>query len=356
MKVDFLIIGQGIAGSTLALELLKRDETVLVVDRQDAGSSTRVAAGLVTPLTGKGMNAAWRQEQYLPKAVAYYHALEKETGRKFYRKTPVVRLFATEKERQKWEGKDLDHDQWAFDMGRLDGPFKHDLGGIEMSEGAWLDTVTFLQVVKDKLMDAGAWREGDFREEDVTFEDGLVRWQDVFAGKIILCQGAYGLSGIKGYDGWFSNIPHRSAKGEILSLWIDGLDESKRYHCNGWLAPREGGMWKAGASYDWKNLDSEPTEAGKEDVLTKLRTWLVEGDVPIEVIEHEAGVRPIIRNSRPLVGFHSEMPQVGFFNGLGSKGTLMAPAVAEHFASHLCGECELDEDLSLECFEKPAWA
>ena len=64
MKVDFLIIGQGIAGSTLALELLKREKTVLVVDRQDAGSSTRVAAGLVTPLTGKGMNAAWRQEQY----------------------------------------------------------------------------------------------------------------------------------------------------------------------------------------------------------------------------------------------------------------------------------------------------
>ncbi len=81
MKVDFLIIGQGIAGSTLALELLKREKSVLVVDRQDTGSSTRVAAGLVTPLTGKGMNTAWRQEEYLPKAVAYYHALEKELDR-----------------------------------------------------------------------------------------------------------------------------------------------------------------------------------------------------------------------------------------------------------------------------------
>ncbi|MCP5535652.1 MAG: FAD-binding oxidoreductase [Akkermansiaceae bacterium] len=356
MKVDFLIIGQGIAGSTLALELLNREKSVLVVDRQDAGSSTRVAAGLVTPLTGKGMNPAWRQEEYLPKAVAYYHALEKVSGRRLYRKTPVVRLFSSEKERDKWQEKARDHDQWAFEMARVEGPFKLGLGGIEMSQGAWLDTLAFLQVVKDKLIDSGAWRDGEFAEDDVAFEDDMVRWQDVFAGKIILCQGAYGLSGVDGYNGWFSHIPHRSAKGEVLSLWVGGLDETKRYHCNGWLAPREGGMWKAGANYDWNHLNSIPTEAGKNEVITKLRTWLDEGDVPMEVIGHEAGVRPIIRNSRPLIGFHPAMPQVGFFNGLGSKGTLMAPAVAEHFAQHLCGECDLDGDLSLASFETPDWA
>jgi len=67
----------------------------------------------------------------------------------------------------------------------------------------------------------------------------------------------------------------------------------------------------------------------------------------MEVIGHEAGIRPIVRNSMPVVGFHPEMKEVGFFNGLGSKGSLMAPAVAEHFASYLNGECELDEELTL---------
>jgi len=50
------------------------------------------------------------------------------------------------------------------------------------------------------------------------------------------------------------------------------------------------------------------------------------------------------------VGFHPEMPQLGFFNGLGSKGTMTAPMVADHFAAHLCGECELDEELTLADF------
>lgn len=350
MEVDFLIIGQGLAGSTLAVELLKRGKTILVVDRQDGGGSTRVAAGLITPLTGKGMNPAWHQEDCLEKAKRFYRDLEKQSGRKLYHPMPAIRVFGSDKERQKWRAKAKEQDQWAHELEQLEGPFQNSHGGLEMPDGAWLDTLAFMHVVRDMLMDAGAWREAEFVEQDVVFVDGKVKWQDVVADKIILCQGAYGLAGVDGYDGWFAHVAHRSAKGEILNVWVDGLDETRRYHCNGWVAPREGGMWKVGANYDWKHLDYEPTEQGKAEVLERLATWIdlgEGGDVPMEVIEHEAGVRPIIRNSRPVVGFHPEMPQVGFFNGLGSKGSLMAPAVASHFAAHLCGECELDEELSL---------
>lgn len=348
MQVEYLIIGQGLAGSALAMELLARDRKILVVDRQDPGASSRVAAGLVTPLTGKGMNPALHQREYLDIARRYYHQLEKESGRKLYYATPVVRIFLTEKERQKWENKRRDYDEWAFDGEEVKEPLKKGFGSIEMPDGAWLDTQAYLHVVQDKLLDAGSWREADFSESDIEMTPEGVVWQDVSAEKIILCQGAYGLAGIEKEDGWFSYVPHRSAKGEILSLWVDGLDESKRYHANGWLAPRQGGLWKAGANYDWKNLDSVPSEAGREEVLDKLRTWINEEKVPMEVIEHEAGIRPIIRNSRPVVGFHPQLPHVGFFNGLGSKGTLVAPAVAAHFAAYLCGECELDSELKLD--------
>jgi len=294
------------------------------------------------------MNPAWRQEDYLRKAEAYYHALEKEVGRKLYHKTPVVRLFATEKEREKWRNKGDEHHRWACELGNGELPFKTSQGGIEMPDGAWLDTLAFLQVVKDKLVDVGAWREGNFSEDEVVFENGLGRWQDVTAEKIILCQGAYGLAGVEKDGGWFGGVRHRCAKGEILNMWVGGLDETKRYHCDGWLAPRGGGKWKAGANYDWKNLNSIATKEGRDAVLAKLKTWLDEEKVPMEIIDWEAGVRPIIRNSRPVIGFHPKMPNVGFFNGLGSKGTLMAPAVAAHFAAYLCDECNLDEDLDIK--------
>ena len=99
-----------------------------------------------------------------------------------------------------------------------------------------------------------------------------------------------------------------------------------------------------GATYDWKNLNSEVTEQGRDEVLGKLATWC---DFPVEVVAQEAGVRPIIRNSRPVIGFHPKHEEVGFFNGLGSKGSLMAPAVASHFADVLTGKSELDPELSI---------
>ena len=169
MNVDFLIIGQGLAGSTLAVELLKRRRSILVVDRQDGTGSTRIAAGLITPLTGKGMNPAWRQQYYLPKALEFYHALEQESGRKLYHPTPVVRVFASERERKKWRNKQDQLEQWAHEVPRVDGPFRHDFGGIEMQDGAWLDTLAFLHVVQDKLIDADSWREAAFSEQDVSF-------------------------------------------------------------------------------------------------------------------------------------------------------------------------------------------
>jgi len=341
MNVDFLIVGQGIAGSALALGLQTRGKSVLVVDRQDNGSSTRVAAGLVTPLTGKGMNPAWQQERCLSFAKTFYHALEKECGRKFYHDQPVIRLFLNEKQQKKWQEKKETHASWARNLGNSVENLNLKYGGIEMPEGAWLDTKVFLHDVKDLLISRSAWREANFSEQDVQFNGESITWQEVTARKIILCQGAYGL----GHGGWFGDVPHRSAKGEVLTLWLDGLDEGKRYHGNGWLAPRGGGVWKAGSNYEWNQLDSHPTEEGKDEVLEKIQSWI---SVPIEVIGHEAGIRPIIRNSQPLIGFHPSMPQVGFFNGLGSKGTLMAPYVADHFAAHLCGESDLDSDLELK--------
>lgn len=349
MNVDFLIIGQGIAGSTLALHLVDRGKSVLVVDRQDSGSSTRVAAGLVTPLTGKGMNPAWQQERCLAEAGHFYHKLEKESGRKFFHSQPVVRLFSDEKQRQKWEGKKEEMSAWAKPVEDLSIETPH--GAIQMDAGAWLDTKVFLREVAERLQSLDAWRKDDFSEDDVTFDSEGVHWKDVVAEKIILCLGAYGL----GKGGWFGNVPHRSAKGEVLTIWLDGVDEGMRYHANGWIAPRGGGVWKAGANYNWDQLDSTPTEKGKEEILTKLSAWVTtpievigHEAAPIEVIGHEAGVRPIIRNSQPVVGLHPDRPQVGFFNGLGSKGTLMAPAVADHFADFLCGDAEIHPDLAFE--------
>ena len=347
MKYDILIVGQGIAGSTLAVELLQRGVKVLVLDRLDEGSSSRVAAGLVTPLTGKGLNPGWRQSEYLPVAESFYSSLERKTAENFYHPCEVVRVFKSARERDKWRGKSATHSQWGQEKTFSQSGITAEFGGLQMSGGAWLDTQKFITVVKQLLTENNAYREANFSEADVKFTSGGVIWDNVSADKIILCQGAYGLNG----EGWLGNVTSRCAKGEILTLKIDGLPSDTRYHAAGWLAARGDDTWKAGATYDWQNLNSKNTEAGEAEVLTKLSSWFKH---PVEVLAQEAGVRPIIRNSRPVIGFHHAHNEIGFFNGLGSKGSLMAPAVAGHFADVLTGQSELDPELSIPFPEETA--
>src|SRR5688572_24439561 len=100
MTFDFLIVGQGLAGTALAWHLRWYGYRVLVLDRGDAVTSSRIAAGLLTPITGKRLALTWRFADLWPNAVAFYRRVEAETGEVFFRERPMVRLFQNDEERE----------------------------------------------------------------------------------------------------------------------------------------------------------------------------------------------------------------------------------------------------------------
>lgn len=341
-KVDFIIVGQGLAGSALAMALMRRGRSVLVIDRGDPDAATRVAAGLVTPLAGKGMNPAWRQSIYLPQALEYYRQLEQSSGMQLFHAQPVLRLFADAKEAAKFERKKEHVADWVADeLAEIDQTqLKAEFGGFEMLHGGRLDTCAYLQAVRAEIARSGAFIEADFSEADLEFSADGVRWKDVAADKLILCQGYVGLQ-----SGAFSTIESRSAKGEMLTVKVEGLDASRILSRNGWMVPLGGDLWRAGATYEWSDLDTTPTAEGRVQVERKVAEFT---QCAFETVLHEVGIRPIISRSQPMVGLHVKIPQLGFFNGLGSKGVITSPSVGEHFAAYLCGETELDPELALE--------
>lgn len=93
-----LIIGQGIAGSVLAWELLKRDLPILLVDDGHRTSASRAAAGMVNPVQGQRLNTAWNLDTCLPAARALFDELEQAFGRLFFQPTPILRLIDNDKE------------------------------------------------------------------------------------------------------------------------------------------------------------------------------------------------------------------------------------------------------------------
>src|SRR4051794_41445927 len=99
MRAEFVIVGQGLAGTALAWALLRRGRRVLVIDRERGDSASRIAAGLITPVTGKRLAKSWRGGELFPAAGAVYRSIEAENDCPILHERPALPLFAGEGER-----------------------------------------------------------------------------------------------------------------------------------------------------------------------------------------------------------------------------------------------------------------
>jgi glycine/D-amino acid oxidase-like deaminating enzyme len=345
-RVDCVIIGQGLAGTTLAWQLRRRGLRVLVIDREGIGSASRIAAGLITPVTGKRLAKSWRWDELYPVATAFYRKLEEETGEAFLHKRAALRLFIDEAERDEFHRRSeamlvgLVH-RVESSGDYFDAPF----GGFEMPSAARLDVPHYLDVSREHFRQSGAYLAAELElphDVELLAAGVCLPKLEVAARWLVFCQGFTPAS-----DPWFGSIRFNAAKGEILTLRIPGLHEDRVIHRGVWLAPVGGEVFRCGATYTWDDLNCTPTPEGRAEIESRLRTFL---RLPFEVIDHQAAVRPVIDAGYPVLGCHPEFPQLAYFNGLGSKGSLLAPFFAEQLAACLAGEREVDSTVDVRKF------
>ena len=329
---EILIVGQGLAGTCLAWQLWDRGIPFRIVARGDKSGSSHIAAGMLTPVTGKAFNPSWRLEEFRLKAIRFYRAAEHVLGEQFFYTTPILRVFADEEERERFEGKRKELTKWTADVVKDTGlGVRSSLGGVMWSGGGWLKTHRFLARSKGYFRERGIYSQQDVTKEDLA----------AMAGKtVVLCEGAAGLC----EDGAFNYLPKRPAKGEILTVRVSGLREDCIISSGGWMIPRGGNLYRAGAGYEWDSCDDKPSQKGREQVEEIVRRLTTQ---PFEVVDHVAGVRPIVRRSQPVIGRHRERDSVAIFNGLGSKGVLYAPGVAKELALHLSEGKTIEKELDV---------
>src|SRR5690349_13348906 len=66
MIVDYIILGQGISGTFLSYYLLNAGKTVLVIDAPQRYSASKVASGVINPVTGRRIVKTWLIDELLP--------------------------------------------------------------------------------------------------------------------------------------------------------------------------------------------------------------------------------------------------------------------------------------------------
>ena len=140
-------------------------------------------------------------------------------------------------------------------------------------------------------------------------------------------------------------MPFKGAKGDILTVRFHGALPVKCLHRGIWVVPTDQpNVFRIGSTYDWEALDGVPSASARQEIESKLTAFV---RVPYTVIDHQAAVRPIIRESKALLGLHPEHDRLGFFNGLGSKGALHAPWFAKIFADFLVHAAALPAEFDI---------
>jgi glycine/D-amino acid oxidase-like deaminating enzyme len=352
---DTVIVGQGLAGTLLAWALAERgpERRVLLVDREEAVTSSRVAAGIVTPITGQRLVKSWRLEEMLAAAEGFYRRVEGILGERFFFEKPILRLLANELEVERWlrRSGEADYENWLRKLAcdEVRG-VRDEFGAFEM-RGWQLDVPGFLDASRAWFAERGMYRSGQVTASAAALdpaEDGLgVRELGVVAGELVFCQGWRANEG-----DLFEWVPFRPGKGELMEVQM--AEEAKLetggriVNRGGWLLPMGDRRYRCGSTYSWNRVDCVPTQEGRVALEAKLRAMLKPG-VEFSVVSQAAAVRPVIRESRALMGRHpgASLERVGFYNGLGSKGVLNGPYFAGQLAGHLVDGVGIEEELDL---------
>ena len=340
---DFLILGGGLAGTTLAWRLWERGQPFLLVDRDAPVTASKIAAGLVTPITGMRLGLSWRYDLFHAEAVGFYRGLEARLGRTFYHETPVVRLLRSEWQAGLW-AKRCDRPEFAPYLQPPVEPlvnpevFAQPFGGFEQRPGGWLDTVAYLQASRAYFEAAGCWRTGEVEALDETPD--AVCWGDAEFATAVWCTGWQAAQRPE-----LADVPFQSARGSILTVQADTRGESRVISGACWLVPRGDGSLRAGPTYEVPFTDPHtPSPEALAGLEQKLRDLL---RVDFQVTDRQTAVRPIVRGREALLGRLPGQARQACFSGLASKGVLRAPWLAQHLVAHLLDGAALEAEVDL---------
>jgi glycine/D-amino acid oxidase-like deaminating enzyme len=345
MNIDFLIIGQGIAGTVLSYTLLQAGQSVLVMDEYKPNSASRIAAGVINPVSGRRFTVAWQYDAIYPVAVDTYRQMEALLGVPVFRERDLYNVLPSEQLKVAFMERTAGLSYLEVpDQQKVDNysQWLHQPYGAAIVKGGTVLLPQLLPAWRTYLKEKNSLREERLVLSGLEINENGVKYGDITARYLIFCEGAGTVT-----NPWFGNIPFLLNKGEVLQVRIPGFSTPDIVKRSISLVPQGGDIYWAGATFAWDYPDEAPTpekRAYLEDGLQQLLK------VPYEVLEQQAAVRPSGTDRRPIMGLHPEYPVLGIFNGLGTKGTSLAPAMAAQFAAHILQNAPLQPDTDIKRF------
>lgn len=343
--IDYLIIGSGLAGISFAEVALQNDKTIYVFDNNSQNSS-KIAGGLYNPVILKRFSEVWLAQEQLLLMNDFYSVLEEKLKCKVDFKKPILRKFFSVEEQNNWFAAsdkmalapflstDLIHKKYQG----IDSPY----GYGEVLQTGYVDTALLLDKYKVYLINEKLFQEESFDYDALQIENDSIRYKNIEAKHIVFAEG-FGMHS----NPYFKDLPLDGTKGELFIIKAPGLDLDVIVNTSVFILPLGNDLFKVGATYNWKDKTDLPTEEGKTELIERIKEIIT---CDFEIVEHFAGVRPTVKDRRPVVGTHQNYESIHILNGLGTRGVMLGPAMAKALFEFIEFKIPLNKEIDINRF------
>lgn len=328
--IDFIIVGRGLAASVIAHTLHDNTISFKIIGDANLSNCSKVAAGIWNPIVFKRLTKSWLANELIEQLNVFYTTCEKRLDKKLITQRSIIRSFIEDQEKKLWSAKA------SSELKEFLDPTIYDNNSLELAnckvaeqfglvkQSGNLNVAEFLNATttffKDHLLDE------IFDHAQLKINADHVSYKGINAKNIIFCEGYL----VKN-NPFFKWIPLKPAKGETLVVSAPELKiKDHILNKNGFIMDQPDGNYKVGATYEWADLTEEKSQKGLAELEEKLAQLI---NCQYTVLDHQAGVRPSSSDRRPIIGPHPQYNNLFIFNGLGTKGVMLAPYFAKKFVN-----------------------
>ncbi|WP_298342185.1 FAD-dependent oxidoreductase [uncultured Algibacter sp.] len=345
MKLDYIVVGIGIAGISFCEQLRANNKSFAVFDDASQKSST-VAGGLYNPVVLKRFTSVWKSTEQLDIALPVYTNIEKRLDVKLDYKIPVYRKFASLEEQNDWftaSDKPLLSRYLSTQIIKNNNDFVNAPYGYgKVLETGRIDVKTMIEAYKRDLINNKLLFESPFDYNNLQIENAGISYKNINAKHIVFAEGF----GVK-ENPYFKDLPLNPVKGELLTIYAPDLKIDFVLKAGVFLIPMGNDLYIVGATYEWKDLTNTPTNKAKDTLLSKLDKLI---SCSYKIVNQVAGVRPTVKDRRPLVGMHQDYNNIFVLNGLGTRGVMIGPYVAKALYNLIEQNKPLDVEIDINRF------
>jgi glycine oxidase len=352
-KVDYIIVGLGIAGICFAETLLQQGKSFVVVEDGKKGA-TAASGGVLNPTVLKRFTAAWNAAQFFKKALPFYEAIGERLGKKIISPIGIHRIFYNIEEQNDWvvasDKKALADFLYPQINKNKNDSIRAPLGLGKVRGGASLKPDELIEAYREYLRQNELLLSESFRYDCLEVSENSVVYTNFTANQLVFAQGA----SVRQNPFFKVSISPEGSKvfvgnkGEYVIFEAPELRLKEVLKGSVMIIPLGDDLYKVGASYGRDDYSLGTTTRAKEEIIDKLKKII---SCDFEVVDQVSGIRPTVKDRKPLLGSFSENPNLYFLSGLGSRGLTMAPLISEWLYDFIERNVEIPKEVAITRFD-----